>query len=270
MNKINGNEQQKYDSWLPERGIIRYLTALGAYLALVLSASLLLLLMAGIFSEGRQSLRELVYGSIPIISLFVYSALTTKTREGTPYTRLFHVSKRMQDVLFSSLALFFLCPLMICIALAIKLDSRGPVLHRSRRIGQYGRLIEIYRFRVRTSDQPRLPFTKVGKIISPLALDELPMLYNVLEGDLSLVGPRPRHPECVQQEVDPYKLILTFRPGITGLWQVSDEKKSDLQSQLELDLEYIAKCSVRLDSRIVLKTMLLALFRQETDTPNIE
>jgi lipopolysaccharide/colanic/teichoic acid biosynthesis glycosyltransferase len=254
MNQIDFDKNNSNDGWPFRRTFSQFLVGLGAYVAIVLTNISLLIIFA-VFVDIQQSFRleRLLYLLPPVIALWIYSAFTTKTIDNSIRFRLPHIFKRFFDVTFSSLCLFLIAPLMILIALIIKLDSHGPMLYRARRIGQYGHLIDIYRFRTRAIAPSDFPLTRVGKVLRRSSLDELPMLYNVLEGELSLVGPWPRTPDMFQRALDTERQIAIFRPGITGLWQISDRQEPDYRNAL--DLEYIEKWSLLLDFKILLRTV---------------
>jgi exopolysaccharide biosynthesis polyprenyl glycosylphosphotransferase len=193
-----------------------------------------------------------------------------------PITDWGTVSKWMFDKVFAALALVLLAPVMICVAVAIKLESRGPVLFRQKRYGFNNELIEVYKFRsmytdrcdatasrLVTRDDPRV--TKVGRIIRKTSLDELPQLFNVLKGNLSLVGPRP-HAVAAKAEnrlyddvVDGYFARHKVKPGITGWaqingWRGETDTAEKIQKRVEHDLYYIENWSVLFDLYILLKT----------------
>jgi lipopolysaccharide/colanic/teichoic acid biosynthesis glycosyltransferase len=200
-----------------------------------------------------------------------------------PITRMGRVLKRTMDVLVSSLALLFLWPLMLLIGIAVKLESHGPVIYRSRRVGKCGREFDCYKFRTmlagsdalkeslsrlnerrgpffKIADDPRV--TRFGRFLRKYSLDELPQLWNVLKGDMSLVGPRP-HPveDCARYtSEDRRRLVVT--PGVTGLWQVLARANPSFEICMMLDLAYIEKWSLVLDCRILLKT-IPAVFARE-------
>jgi exopolysaccharide biosynthesis polyprenyl glycosylphosphotransferase len=184
--------------------------------------------------------------------------------------------KRVVDVLFSFLALLFLSPLMLAIAIAIKLDSHGPVFYASERIGKKGRVFSCFKFRTmvrdaekrqaelmhmnerqgvlfKVSNDPRI--TALGRFLRKYSMDELPQFFNVLRGDMSVVGPRPP----LASEVREYKLShlrrLDVTPGITGLWQVQGRQDPSFDSYISLDVTYIENWSVWLDIKIVLRTV---------------
>ncbi len=183
--------------------------------------------------------------------------------------------KRGMDVISSAVGLLILSPLIAAIALAVKLDSRGPAFYTSDRVGRKGRIFGCHKFRtmVRNADEmlanlqhlnerdgvlfkitndPRV--TRVGGFLRKYSLDELPQLWNVLKGDMSLVGPRPPiAAEVRQYEIDHLKR-LDVMPGITGLWQVEARTNPSFASYIALDMEYVDHWNLFLDLRILLKT----------------
>jgi len=189
--------------------------------------------------------------------------------------------KRLLDLVLAMSALLFLWPLMLTIALIIRLDSPGAVIFQQKRVGKWGKPFTCYKFRSMCMDaeyrkaalkdqnevdgpvfkiqaDPRI--TRVGRVIRKLSLDELPQLFNIVRGDMSLVGPRPPLPD----EVDRYQLThlrrLNAVPGLTGLQQVSGRSDLSFERWVELDLQYIADQSVQSDLRIMLKTIPAVLF----------
>jgi lipopolysaccharide/colanic/teichoic acid biosynthesis glycosyltransferase len=184
--------------------------------------------------------------------------------------------KRIMDVSVSTLALLFLWPLMLLIAIAIKLESHGPAIYRSLRLGKDGCEFDCFKFRtmiagsdglkenLRRLNQRRGPFFKIaddprvtplGRFLRKYSLDELPQLWNVLKGDMSLVGPRP-HPveDCARYSSEDCRR-LDVKPGVTGLWQVMARANPSFEICMMLDLAYIEKWSFFLDCRILLKTI---------------
>jgi exopolysaccharide biosynthesis polyprenyl glycosylphosphotransferase len=184
--------------------------------------------------------------------------------------------KRGLDMVFSSLALILLSPLMLAIALAIKLDSRGPVFYFSERIGKKGRVFRCIKFRTmvldaekrragvmhmneregvlfKISNDPRI--TRLGRFLRKYSLDELPQFFSVLHGDMSVVGPRPP----LASEVREYKLShlrrLDVTPGITGLWQVQARQDPSFDSYISLDVAYIENWNIWLDFKIIMRTI---------------
>jgi lipopolysaccharide/colanic/teichoic acid biosynthesis glycosyltransferase len=186
------------------------------------------------------------------------------------------VLKRIMDVFVASLALLFLWPLLLVIAVAVKLESNGQVIYRSRRTGKCGREFDCYKFRtmvpgsdgmkqnLQRLNQRRGPFFKIaddprvtrfGRFLRKYSLDELPQLWNVLKGDMSLVGPRPHPTEDCAQYSSEHCRRLGVKPGVTGLWQVLARANPSFEICMILDLAYIEKWSLLLDCRILLKTI---------------
>lgn len=184
--------------------------------------------------------------------------------------------KRCLDLFVAILALIAVSPIMLITAIAVKLESPGPILFRQTRVGRWGEHFPCYKFRsmyidaelrlqelmalneadgpvFKMKDDPRV--TRVGRIIRKLSIDELPQLFNVLKGQMSLVGPRPALPREVA--LYSYEQIgrLNAVPGITGLQQVSGRSNVDFKRWIELDLQYISEQSLWKDIEILLKTI---------------
>lgn len=183
--------------------------------------------------------------------------------------------KRITDLVVAVVALILLAPLMAVIAIAIKLDSPGPIIFRQRRPGYRGKPFYILKFRTMVSDaEERLPevlhlnpepghrliripndprVTRVGRILRCTSLDELPQLVNIIRGEMSLVGPRP-----ISRPIDDPRGILRLAavPGMTGLWQISGRKDTDCEFMLQKDMEYLRRRSLILDLAILLRTAL--------------
>ncbi len=188
--------------------------------------------------------------------------------------------KRMLDIIFGALSVLLLAPLMILIALAIKLDSPGPIFYVSERIGKKGSVFKCIKFRTmvldadrrraemahlnerdgvlfKVANDPRI--TRLGRFLRKYSLDELPQFFNVVIGDMSLVGPRPP----IASEVREYKLShlrrLDVTPGITGLWQVQARQEPSFDSYISLDVAYIENWSIWLDFKIIVRTIGVVL-----------
>jgi exopolysaccharide biosynthesis polyprenyl glycosylphosphotransferase len=188
--------------------------------------------------------------------------------------------KRVVDVIFSSLVLILFSPVLLAIAVAIKLDSPGPVFYLSERIGKKGRAFRCIKFRTmihgadeqrdsmmhmnerkgvlfKVADDPRI--TRLGRFLRKYSLDEFPQFYNVLRGEMSVVGPRPP----IGSEVREYQLShlrrLDVTPGITGLWQVQARQDPSFDNYISLDVTYINNWSVWLDIHIILRTIGVVL-----------
>jgi lipopolysaccharide/colanic/teichoic acid biosynthesis glycosyltransferase len=213
--------------------------------------------------EQDQEVERL--GNLPVICLH---------RERSPVAGLFE--KRVVDLSGAGLAILFSAPLLVAIAVLIKLDSGGKVIYAAQRAGRKGKLFRCYKFRTmvrnadalkdglrrhnqrsgvifKIGDDPRI--TRVGRILRRFSLDELPQLWNVLRGEMSLVGPRP-HPldDFLTYGIEDLAR-LDVTPGITGLWQVSARRDPSFRRSVELDREYIRTWNLRLDLMILWKTI---------------
>lgn len=188
--------------------------------------------------------------------------------------------KRLIDVAISAMLLVLSLPVMTLAALAIKASSPGSVLFRQRRLGLNGRIFTLYKFRtmIEDADRRRLEFehlnemtgpvfkmrsdprvTTIGRFLRKFSLDEIPQLWNVLKGDMSLVGPRPPIPEEASFYQRWQRRRLSMKPGLTCLWQVSGRNEVDFDRWMELDLQYIDNWSPSLDLKILLRTIPVVL-----------
>jgi lipopolysaccharide/colanic/teichoic acid biosynthesis glycosyltransferase len=189
--------------------------------------------------------------------------------------------KRAVDVVIAAGALLLVLPVMLLIAVAIKLESRGPVFYQQRRVGEGGRIFKMLRFRsmvinaeslqvtlmhnrsslaVRKQNDGAL-VTHVGALLRAMHLDELPQLLNVLRGDMSLVGPRPEVPWLVERYEEWERERLTMPQGITGWWQVAGATNKASERSVQDDLHYVRNYSLWLDLKIMLMT-IPALFKR--------
>jgi len=185
--------------------------------------------------------------------------------------------KRFLDILFSLIVLLITFPIIFLISIVIKLESKGPIIFKQQRTGQNNKKFNVYKFRSMvqdaekisgpvwsTKDDPRI--TKVGKLIRKIRIDEVPQMFNVLKGEMSLVGPRPERPYFVDKlskEIPLYKRRLKVRPGVTGWAQVKhkyDETIEDVHTKLRYDLFYIENMSLRMDFKILFRTIFVVIF----------
>jgi len=177
------------------------------------------------------------------------------------------------DIISSIAALVILAPLYVFIALAIKLDDGGPVLYVQDRVGKDGRIFRCYKFRTMmvgaenkglglevAKDDPRI--TRVGRFLRHWTMDEIPQLFNVLKGDMSIVGPRPTVPSQVARYTPWQRRRLEVKPGMAGWAWIHGRNSIPWQERIELDIWYVDHWSLRLDFRILLKAFLM-LFRRE-------
>jgi sugar transferase (PEP-CTERM system associated) len=230
----------------------------------------------GVHFDHLTSVYEAYTGKIAIENLrpswLIFS-------DGFRKTRVLSAVKRALDLTAASIGLLLSAPLMLMVAAAVKLTSPGPVFYRQQRVGQYGRLFTLCKFRsmcegaeaqtgavwAKANDSRVTP---VGRVIRKTRLDELPQLWNVLKGDMSFVGPRPERPEFVvslTQEIAFYGQRHAVKPGLTGWAQVSypyGASVQDAMEKLQYDLFYIKNMSPALDLFIILKTIKTVLLRQ--------
>jgi lipopolysaccharide/colanic/teichoic acid biosynthesis glycosyltransferase len=196
------------------------------------------------------------------------------------------VVKRLVDVVVSGALLVVVLPVLVGVAIAIRLDSGGPVLFRCRRVGFRGTELQMLKFRkmrngasgaaVTLSGDER--FTQVGRVLAKAKIDELPQLWNVLMGEMTLVGPRPEHPDFVDLRAEDYTTILAVKPGITGLCQLAFAREGEaldredcvrdyverlLPQKTALDLLYVGRRSLPMDLGILAWTAVAVLLRRD-------
>ena len=186
--------------------------------------------------------------------------------------------KRFLDVTASFLGLVLLSPLLLTVSILIKIDSRGPVIFRQKRIGRNGKVFEIYKFRSMCvgaektgsgvySGKGDARVTRIGKILRATSIDELPQLLNILKGEMSFVGPRAPltyHPWKYEEYTDFQKRMFEVRPGITGWAQVNGRKDVEWHKRIELNVWYVDHMSLLLD----IKIMFMTAFKVLTNADN--
>lgn len=231
--------------------------------------------MSGMEIYDMPSIYEELTGRIPVRYLTEnWIALTTfhGVRKKAYTTKI----KRLMDFVLALSGLVLSLPVALVVAIAVKLDSKGPVLFRQKRVGLNGKVYELYKFRsMRTDaeangavwakkDDPRV--TRAGRVIRKIRADEIPQMWNVLKGDMSFIGPRPERPEFVDilnEEIPYYSLRHSIKPGITGWAQVNyryGASNEDALEKLQYDLFYIKNLSPFLDLLILLRTVRVVLF----------
>ncbi|EPY6466767.1 sugar transferase [Clostridium sporogenes] len=191
-------------------------------------------------------------------------------------TIMYFVIKKIIDLLGSIIGLILLSPILIITAIAIKLDSKGPVFFIQERVGKNEQAFNMYKFRsmvidaeeklyklkdknemsgpmFKMKDDPRI--TKIGRFIRKTSIDELPQLFNVLKGEMSLVGPRPNLPREVIKFTDYQKNKFLAKPGLTCYWQVMGRNNIDFEDWIELDIKYIRKRNTWEDIKLIFKTV---------------
>ena len=192
--------------------------------------------------------------------------------------RFYEICKRGIDIIGAGSGLLLLSPVIVVVACAVKFTSKGPIFFSQKRVGKNGKIFDMYKFRsmvvnaeelkeklahqnemsgpmFKMKDDPRV--TKIGKFIRKTSIDELPQLWNVLKGDMSLVGPRPSLPkEVAQFEKWMYKR-LSVKPGLTCFWQVSGRNNIDFEDWMKLDIKYVDERNIWIDIKLIFKTVLV-------------
>ena len=179
--------------------------------------------------------------------------------------------KRLFDITISMIGLIITSPILLITAIAIKLESSGPIIFKQERLGLNGKVFKIYKFRsmcqgaekggvYEKKGDPRV--TKVGKFIRKTSIDELPQFVNILKGEMSLIGPRPAltyHPWSYNEYTEEQKRMFHVRPGVTGWAQVNGRKEVEWPRRIELNVEYVDKMSLYFDLMIFFKTIFKVL-----------
>ena len=189
------------------------------------------------------------------------------------------ILKRTFDILISSISLIILSPFILIISILIKLNSEGPVFYKQKRISKYGKEFDVYKFRTMVnnaerntgpvlSDDNDSRITTIGKFLRKTRLDEVPQLYNVLKGDMSLIGPRPERPHFVKQfkeEIENYEYRHHVKSGITGLAQIYGFYSTDPEEKLRMDLIYANNNNILFDLKIILNTLKVILIGKKAE-----
>ena len=206
--------------------------------------------------------------------------IDTKFEDNVKGKEVYKIIKRCLDIILSLLAIVILSPIILIVAVLIKLESKGPVIFSQERVGLNGKTFKIYKLRsmvinaeevkknlieknemsgpmFKMKNDPRI--TRIGKFIRKTSIDELPQLVNIIKGDMSLVGPRPSLPEEIS-EFEPWMLErLIVRPGLTCYWQVMGRNNIDFEDWMKLDLDYVHNRCIRVDIELIFKTFKVLL-----------
>ena len=176
--------------------------------------------------------------------------------------------KRLMDIIIALIGLIFAFIPMIIVAIAIKLESKGPALFKQVRTGKNGKNFNLYKFRSMTVDNDVMNFktenkiTKVGKFIRKTSLDELPQLFNIIKGEMSFIGPRPWITEYYNNFNAHQKRRVEVLPGITGLAQATGRNNLNIFEKINYDIEYVDNFSFKMDLKVVLKTIKTVLSKE--------
>ena len=212
------------------------------------------------------------------------SLVKVRTSENKLAKQTYSIFKRILDIILSLTAIILLLPLFLVLAIIIKIDSKGRIIFKHKRIGQKGKIIYMYKFRTMVENAEDLiqkftpeqkkeyeknykldndfRITRVGKILRKTSLDELPQLFNILTGDMSFVGPRP----IVKKELEKYgtnqEKLLSTKPGLTGFWQAHGRSNTTYDERICMELYYVSNASLKLDIKIFFKTVISVLKRE--------
>ena len=198
--------------------------------------------------------------------------------------KFYRATKRIFDILLSVIGLVVLSPAFLTIGIIVKLDSKGKVFFKHKRIGKNGQEIYIYKFRTMISgaeqmiknfdenqmkefkenykleNDPRI--TKVGDFLRKTSLDELPQIWNILKGDLSIVGPRPITKEELERYGENKEKFLSITPGLTGYWQANGRSTTTYEERMAMELYYVDNCSWKMDVKIFFKTIISVIKKE--------
>ena len=245
------------------------------YVDLCIEMGVTVRLVVDFYKRRRANSYVSSVGTYPVIT---YHTIILNTYE--------QFIKRVMDIIGGMIGIIVFSPIMLVTAIAIKLDSPGPVLFKQTRVGQNGRHFKIYKFRsmyidaeerkkelmaqneiaggvmFKMKDDPRI--TRVGKVIRKLSIDELPQFFNIVGGTMSLVGTRPPTLDEVEKYQTKQCRRISIKPGLTGVWQVSGRSNvTDFEEIVRMDVEYIDNWSLLLDIKILFKTVIVLLKHED-------
>ena len=231
---------------------------------------------------AREEVVDVVDNVIPNIHALENTEVSNENilKRQSPYRYI----KRFMDVILATIALVVLSPIFLIIAIAIKIESKGPVFFKHTRIGKNGKIIKLYKFRsmvinaeeliksftpeqmkeykenYKLTNDPRI--TKIGKFLRKTSLDELPQLLNIIKGDLSIIGPRP----VVTDELKKYgantEKFLSVTPGLTGYWAANGRSYTTYEQRMQMELYYIDNLSLKMDVKVFFKTIEAVIKRE--------
>lgn len=193
--------------------------------------------------------------------------------------KVYAVFKRFMDIVLSIIGLIILSPILLIVSIAIKIDSKGPVIFKQERIGKDGKVFKIYKFRSMVVGAEKMGtgvyskkgdsrVTRVGKFIRMTSIDELPQLVNILKGEMSFIGPRPvltYHPWKYEEYTPEQLKRFEVRPGVTGLAQIHGRKQVEWEKRIKYDVEYVEKLSLWEDIKIFFITIYKVLFMKDNE-----
>lgn len=211
--------------------------------------------------------------------------LTTKLiSKETNNKKIYYTIKRILDIILATVGLIILLPFFLLIGILIKLDSKGPIFFTHNRIGKNGKTFKMYKFRTmyqnaqemikdfteeqmkewkenyKLKNDPRI--TKIGNILRKTSLDELPQIWNIIKGDLSIIGPRPIIDEELEKYGNNKEKFLSITPGLTGYWQANGRSDTTYEERMEMELYYVDHISWKLDVKIFFKTIISVIKKE--------
>jgi lipopolysaccharide/colanic/teichoic acid biosynthesis glycosyltransferase len=236
--------------------------------------------------EGRDSDAMAATHWVPVVVESVRPDVAWAERRARAAALLNAAGKRALDIAVAATVLLLTLPVIALVSLLVVLDSRGPVFYRAWRVGRHGRPLRMLKFRKMHDEAHGRPltmaederFTRIGRILATTKIDELPQLWHVLRGEMSLIGPRPEDPAFVAERAEDYEHILAVRPGVTGLSQIAFAEESAIlckvdpvthyrsrifPQKIKLDRMYAARPTLAMDLRILFRTCAAVLLRRE-------
>ena len=199
-------------------------------------------------------------------------------KERMQHRKIYEFIKRVADIVCSLIALLALMPILVVVAMLVKIESKGPIIFSQKRVGKYGKLFKMYKFRsmvinaeqikkqlanknertgpmFKIKNDPRI--TNVGRFIRKTSIDELPQLVNILKGEMSIVGPRPSLPDEVKGFHEWMLKRLNVKPGLTCYWQVAGRNDIEFEEWMKLDVKYVKERNIIIDVKLIFKTFFV-------------
>lgn len=255
---------------------------------IVLNPTLKLGELSKLFKRYKSVKFAFAEDGIPLLNIQVENIFTRPLSfisvRNNLVSRVMEINKRIFDIVFSIFLIILFLPVMIIIAILIKLTSKGPIFYTQERPGKHGKTIKIYKFRTmyvdaerklievlekdqnlklefqkyrKIRDDPRI--TKLGKFLRKFSLDELPQLFNVIKGEMSIVGPRPYQLDELEHIGEYKDIIFSVKPGLTGLWQISGRSDLNFETKLKLETWYVLNWNLWLDIFIIIRTIPIVI-----------
>ena len=255
---------------------------------ILLNPTLKLNELSNLFRKYKNVKFAFAESGIPLLNIQVENVFTRPISfisvKNNVISKRMDFTKRIFDIIFSIILIILLFPIMLLIAMLIKLTSKGPIFYVQERPGKFGKIIKIYKFRTmyenademlykilkeneklreefekfkKLKNDPRI--TPIGKFLRRFSLDELPQLFNVLKGDMSIVGPRPYQINELSEMGEYKDIILSVKPGLTGLWQISGRSDLDFSSKLKIETWYVLNWNLWLDIFIIIRTIPIVI-----------